>query len=788
MRFPLSPIFVVFLGLACAMTACREQSSQGGASSTTIPEHFDLDLDRVFDLKTPSDLTPELLESKVQAFAVVPREKLFRTVQEGGNSRHLFSATYAPVHNPSFSIFKSSIRPNFVSVVWQGQSMERFYCVYPAEKDQAVPPELLSAMDSSLGVSHTFNTVLKKFEWELENFTVSAEYSTNVGKGDPAFLVNVRNKHVQPAIAVTKPGLAPGQSASGPPISVDLDALIDWSAPASVSMREFDDKIEAMEKSAGQQLFRRTSGIEDCRFFDPAKKGREVKFSFFGGQYFISGGYISWKKEGPMSLIDLVQMTTADGREVDPTTTLASLDQRFGRAHVREQAHAFVWDLPTYEAVMIKYANTTGHGLRFHQPRSIRLAARSPRSPTTGTTVPSGTRPISTSTSSAFPAAAGTPRTSVSDYFKLKITQINALLISPLSSGEEAGQSSKLTLTALPNRGTDQTRLEFNQEVGGDMRRCLLEVSKHSQIRHNDWPPGYTLQIGFDDKYIEKDGPSAAVACALLVESAVTGKKWDPGFAVTGDMNADGSVQPIGGVRAKVRGAAKGGCRVVAVPSKNEASIPDILLLDGPGPLISITVFGIKTFEDALALANPERAKTLSDALLNFEAMRPRLMRDPRQILPLLRTPQGIARLQALLQAAPNCYSAKYLLLHAQGRAPRSLSIGGSIEAAQSSAQGIINSIENDVESNVKTLKPDEVGTSLNKLRNLRPILDRRVWPYVDGLLEYGDVVRGAILNPVRSGARYVDLVTKARRAASAAQTAFKALINNASIREEMGL
>lgn len=320
------------------------------------------------------------------------------------------------------------------------------------------------------------------------------------------------------------------------------------------------------------------------------------------------------------------------------------------------------------------------------------------------------------------------------------------------------------------------------------MRRCLNEVSKHSQIRHDIWPRGYTLQIGFDDKYVEKDGPSAAVACALLVESAITGVTWDPSFAVTGDLNADGSVQPIGSVRAKIRGATKGNCKLVAVPAKNESSVADMVLLDGPAPLIGITVFGIKTFDDALMLASPVRNAALTNALADFDAMRAVIMRDPRQIMNLLRTPHAIARLQTLLAVAPDCYSAKYLLLHVQGKTRRVLSLGGSIEAAQSSALAISSSIDNDIESNVSSLKPDEVGTSLSRLRNLRPLLDQRVWPYVDGLLDYGEVIRGAITNPIRSGARYKDTVAKAREAAGRAKAAFRFLTNTAEVREELGL
>lgn len=372
--------------------------------------------------------------------------------------------------------------------------------------------------------------------------------------------------------------------------------------------------------------------------------------------------------------------------------------------------------------------------------------------------------------------------------FKSRITQVNGLLISQLASGGEAGQVTRMSLTALPTQDDSNSTLKFNQDVGDSMGKALNEVSKFSQLRHNGWPAGHQLEIGFEDKYVGKDGPSAAVACALLLEAAVTGKKWDLTFAVTGDMNSDGSVQPIGGVQAKIRGATKGSCKLVGVPVKNEKSVADILVTDGPAPLVGITIFGIKTFEDALLLASTERPQALQNALTDFDNMRTVMMRDPRQIVPLLRTPQAAQRLQALLNVAPNCYSAKYLLLHLQGRAPKVLSIGGSIEAAQGSAQSIVSAIDHDVDTNMSNLKGDELGTSLNKLRRLRPLLDQRVWPYADNLVSFGEVIRGSVLNPVRSGARYLDLVSKANQAAGAAKAAYEKLLGDVQVREELGL
>ena len=156
--------------------------------------------------------------------------------------------------------------------------------------------------------------------------------------------------------------------------------------------------------------------------------------------------------------------------------------------------------------------------------------------------------------------------------FKLKQVHVNGLLVMPLASGKEAGAVSLMNATVVYGGGS----LRFNQGVGLEMQAALNEVQKYMSVRHPVLPASSDLELAFEEKYSDKDGPSAAVACALLMEAALTGKTWDPAFAVTGDMNADGAVQPIGSVAAKIRGASNGSCKLVAVPAKNEASVSDM--------------------------------------------------------------------------------------------------------------------------------------------------------------------------------------------------------------------
>ena len=107
------------------------------------------------------------------------------------------------------------------------------------------------------------------------------------------------------------------------------------------------------------------------------------------------------------------------------------------------------------------------------------------------------------------------------------------------------------TATPLDKRG-NPTNIRFNQRVGKAMDSALKEVTKYLRVKHDTWPSGYDIEIAFEDRFTAKDGPSAAICCALLLDSLVSGKTIDPFFAVTGDMNADGSVQPVGGCQQKL--------------------------------------------------------------------------------------------------------------------------------------------------------------------------------------------------------------------------------------------
>lgn len=318
---------------------------------------------------------------------------------------------------------------------------------------------------------------------------------------------------------------------------------------------------------------------------------------------------------------------------------------------------------------------------------------------------------------------------------KLNTTSVNALLVRQLGDARLAGAASALSLTSLPASSRGAASWAFNQNVGSMMEKALKEVARFHALRHNGWPRGASMQLSFADKFTPKDGPSAAVACGLLLESALTGATLDQAFAVTGDMNADGSVQPIGGVHAKLRGATRLKCRLLGIPEKNAAHAADIALTEGIKPFVAIQVFTLSHFDNALEIARTDKPEAMAASIAAFDA----LARSLEKNVSAVKSPDVVAKLKAILQKTPNHFSAKMLLQYATGTLPATLSPAGTLAEMQQGIGDVQTAINGDLASKSK-LDSDQVGKARSALQRLRPLADARVRKLVDAYVNWANL------------------------------------------------
>ena len=117
----------------------------------------------------------------------------------------------------------------------------------------------------------------------------------------------------------------------------------------------------------------------------------------------------------------------------------------------------------------------------------------------------------------------------------------------------------------------------------------LGDVMKESARAALTWIRAHVEEYGIETDFSEvdihvhvpagatpKDGPSAGVAMAVSMVSALSGMPAQNAVAVTGEISLQGRVMPVGGIKEKVLGAKAAGIRRVLLPEENEKDVLEI--------------------------------------------------------------------------------------------------------------------------------------------------------------------------------------------------------------------
>jgi ATP-dependent Lon protease len=103
---------------------------------------------------------------------------------------------------------------------------------------------------------------------------------------------------------------------------------------------------------------------------------------------------------------------------------------------------------------------------------------------------------------------------------------------------------------------------------------------------------------------VPKEGPSAGIAMAASLVSALSGRPVRHDVAMTGEITLTGRVRAIGGVKEKVLGAYRAGIREIILPRDNEGDLEDL-----PDRVREQTTFHlVDTLGEAMAVSMPSGA------------------------------------------------------------------------------------------------------------------------------------------------------------------------------------
>ncbi|MCA9660210.1 MAG: endopeptidase La [Myxococcales bacterium] len=92
----------------------------------------------------------------------------------------------------------------------------------------------------------------------------------------------------------------------------------------------------------------------------------------------------------------------------------------------------------------------------------------------------------------------------------------------------------------------------------------------------DDFMASHDVHVHFPAGAVPKDGPSAGIAVATAIVSALLERPARVDVAMTGELTLRGHVLPIGGVREKVLAAHRAGIREVILPERNRKDEPEL--------------------------------------------------------------------------------------------------------------------------------------------------------------------------------------------------------------------
>ena len=176
---------------------------------------------------------------------------------------------------------------------------------------------------------------------------------------------------------------------------------------------------------------------------------------------------------------------------------------------------------------------------------------------------------------------------------------------SGLAYTSAGGEVLEIEVSTVPGRG----RLQLTGTLGDVMKESASAALSYARARaevlklERDFHKTRDLHVHIPAGATPKDGPSAGIAIACAIVSALTGSPLRGDVAMTGEITLRGRVLPIGGLKEKAVAAFRIGVRHVIIPWQNARDLPDIPVEVRDG----LTFHPVRTMDEVLkiALAQP---------------------------------------------------------------------------------------------------------------------------------------------------------------------------------------
>ncbi|MBK6312905.1 MAG: endopeptidase La [Blastocatellia bacterium] len=166
---------------------------------------------------------------------------------------------------------------------------------------------------------------------------------------------------------------------------------------------------------------------------------------------------------------------------------------------------------------------------------------------------------------------------------------------------EVGGEVLQIEATLMPGRG----KISITGKLGDVMQESAQAAMTFVRSRAiafdlaSDFYRNFDFHLHVPEGAIPKDGPSAGVAMATAIVSALTRTAVRRDVAMTGEITLRGKVLPVGGIKEKLLAAHRAGIPTVILPKDNEKDLVEL-----PDDVRSaMQIHLIETTDEALQIA-----------------------------------------------------------------------------------------------------------------------------------------------------------------------------------------
>ena len=162
------------------------------------------------------------------------------------------------------------------------------------------------------------------------------------------------------------------------------------------------------------------------------------------------------------------------------------------------------------------------------------------------------------------------------------------------------GETLEIEVSAVPGRG----KLQLTGTLGDVMKESASAAMGYARARaaalgiERDFYRTRDVHVHIPAGATPKDGPSAGIAIATAIVSALSGIPVRGDVAMTGELSLRGRVLPIGGLKEKAVAAHRNGVRLIVIPHGNIRDIDDL-----PAEVREVVEFRpVRTMDEVLAI------------------------------------------------------------------------------------------------------------------------------------------------------------------------------------------